>query len=747
MKQKIFLLLSTLSLAAFSLSVLAAGDMASDRISDIRNTKHNFATDDVVDLPNGDTRDVVSSENQVCVFCHTPHGDPNKTAKAFLWNRSDSAATLTNADKYTSSSLNILAADVVLGAKSKMCLSCHDGTVAIGQVDMNNSLSLSGVTTPSSVAPITMSGDSVSGDKLIGNSNLGTDFKNDHPVGFLYDGALSGSDNELIDPTAPEGDHIGVRASRKVTNFNQALNADGSAGAAGSDNPTTVSTRISVPLESAVAVPTGGQTTFVSVGTSGRVECTTCHDPHIRSTTNTENIKFLRLHRFQKASPTGGAFDINNDINCLACHKKAGWAVSAHATETDAPHTFLSAEATSREISSTKAVWETSCLGCHDTHTVDDARWLLRQPENATAFVSDVDNSCYECHSNTSVLDPVNGSVADIESIALTGGHATFAFTAGDTAHRPVDADLTEASADLQVRHAVCSDCHNPHRLTKGLHANTGSSMNNEVSGALSGISGLDALDVGGSFDPYSTSETITPLPAGVAEKEYQICFKCHSSYGHGVANISAAGFSNTVMEFSSNASSFHPVVDSGTNTNIVTGLLEAPFDSGENVQTMYCSDCHTNTDNSAVNNGTGSPSGPKGTHNNNIAVCETCHVSAQYNYDVAAIPLVSGFACLNVGDCPNADGAGLKDNLHVYHAQQNASNTNICSNCHVKVPHGWRNKALLADISQAGNSADKRYYGGASDLARALSDINDIMPASGAWLKTDCTAACHLDP
>ncbi len=738
--------IAILFISVLSFNALAGTDMASDRISDIRNTKHNFAPDDVVQLPNGATRDIVSSENQVCIFCHTPHGDPNKAAKVFLWNRADSADMTA---KYDSSTLNIDNTSVALGSKSRMCLSCHDGTVAIGSVDMNASASDGTTTVPTPITMTSAAGNVDSAGNLTGgNSFLGSDFSNDHPVGFLYDGALAGLDSDLIDPTSVA--YIGVRAGQRVAGYNQSVVDAGGGGSAGVNDPTVAVTRISVPLE--VSVPViDGATGFVSVANSGRVECTTCHDPHIRSTNVDENIKFLRLHRFQKADPTLGTFDINSDINCLACHKNDNWVGSAHATEIDAPHAFTPAEAIVREIPADTAVWQASCLSCHDTHTVSGSRWLLRSAGDSNADLSDVDQSCFKCHTVSSgVLDEASGTVADIESISIAGGHAaantSFSFVADDTAHWPTDSVLSESSANLQIRHATCSDCHNPHRLTKGLHVNNGLATNHLVSGALTGISGLDALDGGGLFLPYGDEGIANPI---VATKEHQICFKCHSSYGHGT-DIGIAQFSNTVMEFSPNAASAHPVVNGGNNTSIATiGLMEAPFDTGVNTQTMYCSDCHTNTDNSAIKNGSGSPVGAKGSHNGDVATCETCHVSAQYNYDATVASVVtSGFACgsLLPADCGAANSEGYANNLHIFHAKQ-AGGQNICSNCHVKVPHGWKNKALLANINDA-DSNDTRYYGLVTDVDGAKSKI-DVMSASGDWSKVNCGTAggCHIPP
>jgi predicted CXXCH cytochrome family protein len=66
---------------------------------------------------------------------------------------------------------------------SKLCLSCHDGTVAID--------SYGGVTGT---------------DFMTGPSMLGTDLSNDHPVSFTYNTTLANTDGGLKDPaTANSG--------------------------------------------------------------------------------------------------------------------------------------------------------------------------------------------------------------------------------------------------------------------------------------------------------------------------------------------------------------------------------------------------------------------------------------------------------------------------------------------------------------------------------------------------------------
>mgnify|MGYP000937361331 CR=1 FL=1 len=160
---------SRVALALVLVAVLGrAGTVHAERVSDVRNTKHNLSA--------GSANSVrATTETQICVFCHTPHGaTPGVTP---LWNRRLSGSTYT---VYTSSSLDANAIQGALdqpGGSSKLCLSCHDGTVAVN--------SFGGVTGTTMISAA---------------NNLGNNLKRSHPIGFTYDTALSTADGSLFDP-------------------------------------------------------------------------------------------------------------------------------------------------------------------------------------------------------------------------------------------------------------------------------------------------------------------------------------------------------------------------------------------------------------------------------------------------------------------------------------------------------------------------------------------------------------------
>ena len=135
----------------------------------VANTLHNLSATGpgVVKAP---------GVGEICVFCHTPH---SASATRALWNR-DLPPVVYNL--YSSSTLEATL-NQPTGA-SRLCLSCHDGTTALG------SLRVSPATGPVTLGP------------LAGRASLGTDLSDDHPVSFVYDSPLALKQGQLAEPAA-----------------------------------------------------------------------------------------------------------------------------------------------------------------------------------------------------------------------------------------------------------------------------------------------------------------------------------------------------------------------------------------------------------------------------------------------------------------------------------------------------------------------------------------------------------------
>ena len=110
--------------------------------------------------------------SQICVYCHTPHkaivsGDIDYNP---LWNLTVMSESYTG---YTSSTFSAEGDTAVfndpLAGPSRLCMSCHDGTIGI-----DSALSAT-VTTNVITAPA----------KIIGDSDANT-LASDHPIGFPY---------------------------------------------------------------------------------------------------------------------------------------------------------------------------------------------------------------------------------------------------------------------------------------------------------------------------------------------------------------------------------------------------------------------------------------------------------------------------------------------------------------------------------------------------------------------------------
>jgi hypothetical protein len=561
--------------------------------SDIRATLHNLSKNFKGAT---DPRTVkATTETQVCVFCHTPH-NASTTVKGPLWNRS--VSTTITYTRYTSSSLDANSIsngfNAQPGGSSILCLSCHDGVIALGNVNVLPK----NTGTSSTATSITLNG-TTNGYMPTGTGAttgytrlIGTNLTNDHPISISYTDTLATADGELrpLDGNqsfaVTSGTVIGVRKK----GFKPLL-----------------------PLE-----PTGNNG-------EGQVQCATCHDPHITKE------KFLRLNRFQTSAPSTSGFDINSDQICLACHPKLApiWAESAHAVSGVADETYAAAAATLRGFPGTKKVWEVACLNCHDTHTVQGSRRLLRegvgtsktatgtgagsyQPgsiETQLDKVSAIENTCYQCHKlatdTTRILSgTATGTVPDIkteferavrmpiDTFSQKGtsntntsenhdirnanfiecrrslGNTTGLENSGDHLTAAQKTACESFSGSNDKRHVECTDCHNPHRVrrnskfygtstdgnsSKRTH-DVGGPQGNVASGVLRGAWGVEPIYTTALSSTYTTANSWTQLPdrfdikkgdptlnsynrtpdATYLTREYQLCFKCHSSYAVG---------------------------------------------------------------------------------------------------------------------------------------------------------------------------------------------------------------------
>lgn len=152
---------------AISVCLLFAGSVAAN----IANTKHNLSA-------SGSGSVTAVSENRICIFCHTPH---HATTVMPLWSRQLSSVIY---NLYGSPTMASRPGQPT-GA-SRLCLSCHDGTIALGN--------LAGSTTPiEMVGGITR--------MPPGDTNIGYDLGDDHPISFPYTSALASTRGELKDPS------------------------------------------------------------------------------------------------------------------------------------------------------------------------------------------------------------------------------------------------------------------------------------------------------------------------------------------------------------------------------------------------------------------------------------------------------------------------------------------------------------------------------------------------------------------
>ena len=414
----------------------------------VATTKHNLSV-------SGPGPVKAASEGEICVFCHAPH---NTSPSGQLWNRRVGASYT----PYTSSTQKSVAGQP--NGASLLCLSCHDGTIALGEV--RNRASTIGMAGGVTMLPA-------------GNTLLGTDLSDDHPVSFVYDAALANLRGELANPAT-------------------------------------------LVMPSKVRLDAGG-----------RLQCTSCHDPH-----DDTNAKFLVV-------PNTGS------ILCNTCHIKNYWNASDHK---NAGNTWNNAAPNPWPHTTGATVAANACESCHRPHTAGGSKRLLN-------FAAEEDN-CYPCH---------NGNVA-AKNIQTEFNKISVHPVANYTGIH----DPTEAASVVRP-HVECADCHNPHAVNASAGSVPAGTTVPVLSGSHIGVRGIGIS--GSAFD--------------VATAEYEVCFRCHAD---GSGNTPAANTARVIvqnnkrLEFQTSNPSYHPIARAGASTSVPS--LIAPWTTSSLVK---CTDCHNN--------------------------------------------------------------------------------------------------------------------------------------------------------
>jgi nitrate/TMAO reductase-like tetraheme cytochrome c subunit len=270
-------------------AMVADGALAATSIKD---SKHNLGTTGT------STVRVTTGTDEVCVFCHTPHGG-DTTRSAPLWNRTAGGTGFAVYDGLWGdrpSSFDGAAeseASRAVGSISALCLSCHDGATALDL--LINAPGSGGYNAAGASAGYTWN---MGGNVMpAGITNLGPDLKNDHPIGIPYCGGKAAGTSPIPITNCRDQDFV-VPATAGGLFWVDSKTAGGA-------DIGTPGTREKTDMILYVR-------TFSASGSWPAVECGSCHDPHNAdsySSTDPKSVAFLRIKN------TGSQL-------CLSCHVK-----------------------------------------------------------------------------------------------------------------------------------------------------------------------------------------------------------------------------------------------------------------------------------------------------------------------------------------------------------------------------------------------------------------------------------------
>jgi predicted CXXCH cytochrome family protein len=467
--QRIFRGMGWHRLLAILVLGLAAGPSARGQTADfsVAQSPHNLS----VSGP-GSVR--ATSESQICIFCHTPH---NATPVQPLWNR---ALPVSSYKVYSSNSLKAQPGQPT--GSSKLCLSCHDGTIALGSVNSRQQpiAMASGITT---LPP--------------GKSNLGTDLSDDHPISFVYDADLVTKNPKLKDPKLlPSEARLDSNQELQCTTCHDAHNNQyGNFLVMSNQNSELCNTCHTVaPQNSATDIaahtPCAGchLTHSAPSGpyllTAAKVSDTCLTNCHDGGTSPTAGPNIAALARGSNAHDTMSDVNLSdhipNNADCKDCHEQ---------------HSMIQAGATPA------APTISPRLGLIDGVTIGGTATAKAQYEYEV---------CFKCHADKSAVNPRISRVISQGNLRLE--FATDAVSFHPVARKGVNLDVPSLRPEYTTDSIVaCTDCH-------------GSDTSKKAGGT--GSNGPH----GSAYQSILLARYETADRTAYATTAYALCFRCHDN-------------------------------------------------------------------------------------------------------------------------------------------------------------------------------------------------------------------------
>jgi len=490
-------------------AAVLAGLGAASAYADLAESKHNLS----VSGPGPITATV---ESQTCIFCHTPH---NASPAVPLWNHP--LSTVGGYSTYSSTTLTVPAPLQQPTGSTKLCLSCHDGTVALGQT-VNDGLIVLQNTGPGGRMPP-------------GASNLGTDLQDDHPVSFQRNPA----NPETTDPPSGDPVHLDPAGEVQCTTCHEPHTEDidpvtrrflvkvnqASAVCTTCHQVDSWSTNPSAHKTSTQAYTSaqGAHTGYATVADNG---CESCHRPHSGNTPQ-RILKFVEEATCDACHDGAvAAEDVSADFQKATTHPAYSVTPSVH----DAAESPLNPAATLPEVNA-GAPRHAECQDCHNPHAAFDQAASAPDVTGALKGTWGIDSVglrrdpavaeyeiCYKCHADSANKpQPLGLPYPPYTQRQIVQFNTRLEFDPANPSHHAVEGpganpDVPSLLPPYTTSSVLyCMDCHNsdtsPPAGGAGANGPHGSANNHILERNLNVGDGNSGSNFG---------------------QMYALCFKCH---------------------------------------------------------------------------------------------------------------------------------------------------------------------------------------------------------------------------